>query len=176
MLPKDDTNLEGERTREPALPYRPPNWHEPRKRPVHCVIPANTRATVVFVTVCTKDRMRWLASDDVHSLLRSVWLESRAWLVGRYVIMPDHVHLFAGWSGGEVGLETWMRYWKRLFSMKHGDPARRWQSGHWDTTMRDMDHCSEKWEYTINNPVRHALVSDPNLWPYSGVINDFVWP
>jgi len=39
----------------------------------------------------------------VHDLLCSVWREATAWLVGRYVIMPDHVHLFAAPGDIELG-------------------------------------------------------------------------
>ena len=175
MTPNDRESLEGERTREHALRPRPDNWHEPRKRPVHCVIPSPDRATVVYLTVCTKDRLPWLASDDVHATIREVWSESTAWLVGRYVIMPDHLHLFAGWVGGQITLDTWIRYWKRLFSMRHGNPQHRWQSGYWDTTMRTIDQCEEKWQYILNNPVRHKLVTVASQWPYAGVVHDFVW-
>src|SRR5437870_5293667 len=58
--------------------------------------------TIVFLTVCTKDRRPWLATDETHDLLREVWIASAAWLVGRYVVMPDHVHLFARPGGMDV--------------------------------------------------------------------------
>ena len=51
-------------------------------------------SVIIFVTVCTKDRKRILARPDVHHLLQEVWAEAREWLVGRYVLMPDHIHLF----------------------------------------------------------------------------------
>ena len=176
MIPDNRDAMEGERTREPALGWRPSNWHESRKRPVHCVIPSADRATVVYITICTKDREQWLADPEVHAQLITVWSEAKAWLVGRYVIMPDHIHLFAGWAGGEIMLETWVRYWKRLFSLKHGKSSHKWQSGHWDTTMRTMKQCEEKWEYVLNNPVRHKLVEKAEDWPYAGIVHDFVWP
>ena len=50
-----------------------------------------------FVTFCTHERQRFLAKDEVHTAF--VLFAKRAKdnfnvAVGRYVIMPDHVHLF----------------------------------------------------------------------------------
>jgi putative transposase len=50
-----------------------------------------------FVTFCTHKRQRFLAKDEVHTAF--VLFAKRAKdnfnvAVGRYVIMPDHVHLF----------------------------------------------------------------------------------
>ena len=61
-----------------------------RKHPAHGVLYVDRQPTIVFDTVCTKDRKPWLANQDVHNLLREVWADASAWLVGRYVVMPDH--------------------------------------------------------------------------------------
>jgi putative transposase len=53
-----------------------------------------------------------LACDAFHRVFREVAAEATAWLVGRYVIMPDHVHLFAGDHGGNVPYENWVTYLK----------------------------------------------------------------
>ncbi|MGC1323092.1 MAG: transposase, partial [Candidatus Udaeobacter sp.] len=50
-----------------------------------------------FVTFCTHKRRKLLASESVH--IEFVSFATRAYLeqnvaVGRYVIMPDHVHFF----------------------------------------------------------------------------------
>jgi REP element-mobilizing transposase RayT len=56
---------------------------------------------IYFITICTKDRRAVLAQDEVTEILIE---ESRGahgrhgWVVCRYVIMPDHVHFFAGQS------------------------------------------------------------------------------
>ena len=62
------------------------------------------KPTIVFLTVCivgrwgphipSKDRKLWLACDEAHACLRDVWREAGKWPVGRYVLMPDHAHLF----------------------------------------------------------------------------------
>ena len=55
--------------------------------------------TLVFATVCTKSRKPWLATDENHQLLRTIWAEATFWKVGPYIIMPNHLHFFA-WPGG----------------------------------------------------------------------------
>src|ERR1700722_13377912 len=87
-----------------------------RRRPVHGVEIHDSEPTIVFITICTKDRSPWLASPDVHELLRQVWSEATAWMVGRYVLMPDHLHLFASPGQPEFLLERWITYWKSQFS------------------------------------------------------------
>lgn len=131
--------------------------------------------TIVFVTVCTKGRELWLANESCHALLLGVWSEASAWSVGRYVVMPDHIHLFV--SPGETGieLEKWIAYWKSRFTKRHGNAEHRWQKSFWDTRMRSQNSYAEKWEYVRSNPVRHGLVEEPGLWPYQGELAELIW-
>jgi putative transposase len=147
----------------------------PRKHPTHGVFIFPNEPTIVFLTVCTKDRVRWLASPDIHELLRSVWTAATAWFVGRYMIMPDHIHLFATPGSPELPLENWVKYWKSQFSKHHHDPTHRWLTDHWDTRLRDQNGYSEKWDYVVNNPVRHGLVERAEEWPYQGEIYELRW-
>jgi REP element-mobilizing transposase RayT len=66
-----------------------------RKHPVHLEV-HDRRDTpiIVYLTVCTKRRKPILANPAAHELLLASWREARLWLVGRYVIMPNHLHLF----------------------------------------------------------------------------------
>jgi len=65
---------------------------------------------VFFVTACTYRRLALLANDTVHNAF--VGFSQRAYeghgiAVGRYVIMPDHLHLFVcGPNDFELG--RWM--------------------------------------------------------------------
>ncbi|MDA7867308.1 hypothetical protein N9B57_05150 [Verrucomicrobia bacterium] len=68
-------------------------YHE-RSNPSAGVHISSIEATIVFVTVKTKKRHPWLAQDTVHSLLRDSWSNATNWLVGSYLLMPDHLHLF----------------------------------------------------------------------------------
>ena len=146
-----------------------------RSRPRHQIVQIPNRPIIVLVTVCTKDRQPWLASPKVHDTLVEIWKKATAWLVGRYVIMPDHIHLFASPCDEAVSLECWVRYWKSQFSKRHKNPNHRWQSGYWDTTLRSTESYDAKWEYVRHNPVRHGLVSKPEDWPFQGEIFVLEW-
>ncbi|CAN5710090.1 hypothetical protein BH20VER1_BH20VER1_23860 [soil metagenome] len=118
-----------------------------------------------------------LASPVAHDVLVSAWTVATAWLVGRYVIMPDHVHLFCSPGGLDAPLlERWMKYWKSSATKLLGEPGGTvWQRHHWDRQLRRGQSYSEKWEYVCNNPVRHRLVSNAAEWPYQGELNQLRW-
>jgi putative transposase len=87
-----------------------------RKTPAHTLThePVN-RAVIVFLTVCTNDRRPVLANAAIHDWLRRAWAAANHWLVGRYVILPDHLHLFcAPNSYPAKPLGPWVEYWKSL--------------------------------------------------------------
>jgi len=131
--------------------------------------------TIIFLTVNTKGRIPWLASTGVHALLRKVWSEAGAWLVGKYVIMPDHLHLFAAPGQTEIALDPWASYWKSQFTRQHRVREHRWQHGHWDTRLRRGESYSAKWEYVVENPVRKGLVTRAEDWPFQGEIHVLPW-
>lgn len=160
------TNL-GDREHPDGLPVR--------KRPAHGVHIIPYQPTIVFLTVCTSDHTPWLATPAVHDLLRTVWQEADAWLVGRYVIMPGHLHLFCAPGASDITLDNWVRYWKSQFTKRHGDPRHRWQDGHWDTRLRNGESYDAKWEYVRDNPRRHGLVKRASQWPYQGEIHELPW-
>src|SRR5215469_11780855 len=139
-----------------------------RKKPAHGVRVDSNRPTIVFVTVCTKSRRPWLASPENHVALLGVWAEASAWVVGRYVLMPDHLHLFAAPGRLELSLENWIRYWKSRFTRTRLVALQEWQSGHWDTRLRSGESYESKWLYVRGNPVRAGLVDDADRWPYQG--------
>ena len=55
-------------------------------------------APVYFITACTEKRRHLLANDDAHEVFRRFCslARGRGVLVGRYVLMPDHLGGFAG--------------------------------------------------------------------------------
>ena len=85
-----------------------------RRRPAHhAPMEFWNQPTIVLVTVCTQERRTLLACDEVHQLFRTVWESADYWHVGRYVIMPDHVHLFC--APGRIpmpSLQGWVQFWK----------------------------------------------------------------
>jgi len=152
---------------DPQLPQR--------RHPVHGVRFTNNAPTVIFVTVCTRGRIAWLANHACHELLRQAWRDATAWRVGVYVLMPDHVHLFAIPGEPELDLERWVRFWKSVFSKTHRDHAHRWEPDHWDARMRTREQYVEKLDYVLHNPVRHGLAKSPDEWPFHGEIHSIVW-
>jgi putative transposase len=131
-----------------------------RKRPVHQpVFESGNRAVIVFVTVCTKNRLPLLATKVMHDSIVTCWTKASHWLVGRYVILPDHIHLFcAPGTYPPESLLNWVRFWKALVSKSIGQGAASlWVKNFWDTQLR------------------HKMVSRAEDWPYQGELNLLSW-
>jgi len=146
-----------------------------RHKPASGVFVHPTQPTIVLLNVCTHQRHPWLAQPVVHESLKRVWEEALAWLVGRYVLMPDHLHLFCAPGVQPVSLDRWVSYWKRLFSLRADNPTWRWQVKHWDTRLRSSESYEQKWQYVLSNPVRKGLVARVEDWPYQGELNLLRW-
>src|SRR4051794_678023 len=130
-LPNANLQMTGD-----EIPSPPPQ----RKHPAHGLNPTISEPTILFVTVCTKDRCPWLTKNGVHELLREVWSAAQAWIVGRYVLMPDHLHFFATPGKPQLPLENWIRFWKSQFTKRHKDGSCRWQPDHWDRRLRSDEN------------------------------------
>lgn len=148
-----------------------------KKHPVH--LPPrdwNYRAPLIFLTVAVNGRRPLLNRDAIHQLLRSLWSDARDWKVGRYVLMPDHVHLFCAPTSlaPQVSLSSWMAYWKRTSTRSWPFSGEKpiWQKDYWDRQLRSVEHYEGKWNYIVQNPVRAGLVQKPDDWPYQGVIEN----
>lgn len=161
-----------------------PNSPIERHRPAHPQpLDRPDRETIVFLTVCTKNRQRILATQTAHEILRTVWSEGKFWMVGRYAILPDHVHLFCAPSAWPMSeLKSWVGYWKnrtaRLLRERLGEehgPGPVWQRDFWDTQLRRSQSYGEKWEYVRQNPVRHGLAASAEEWPYQGELDSLMW-
>ena len=95
--------------------------------------------------------------------------------MGRYMIMPDHIHFFATPGKSDIEYHNWVKYWKSQFSKRHGNKQHRWQTDDWDVRMRTAEQYEEKWEYVRHNAVRHEHVTSPEDWPYQGEIHRIRW-
>ena len=130
--------------------------------------------TIAFLTVCTAKRRPGLANAMVHDALVSSWKRADAWLVGLYLIMPNHIHLFCCPQKEECEIEDWITYWKREFRRLVGDKAPRFQPRGFHHRLRNDESCGQKWEYVCQNPVRAGLVRHSGDWPYQGSLNDWL--
>src|SRR5437016_14636778 len=127
-----------------------------------------------FVTFFTYQRRKLLAADSVNSAFvafaRHAYTRNVA--VGRYVIMPDHLHLFVcGPDDFELG--RWVGALKRHLAKVAGstNPSRPiWQRGFFDHVLRSNESHGQKWIYVRENPVRAGLVEKAEDWPYQGEI------
>jgi len=150
-----------------------------RKSPVHKpTVSLAEGPIIVFLTVCTKDRKRILATREAHHTLREAWEATRGWIVGRYLIMPDHVHLFCAPAGPEYPeLAAWVKCWKTFASMRWPRRSEQpiWQKSFWDTQLRRSEGYEDKWDYVAQNPVRKGLRGNPDEWPFQGEINVLPW-
>ncbi|HLW36130.1 MAG TPA: transposase [Chthoniobacterales bacterium] len=122
-----------------------------------------------FVTFNTHRRKRLLANAQVHERLAEFGRagEKRGISVGRYVIMPDHIHLFVS-NNSEIDLSQWVRLLKRNLSQAIPISPPHWQKGFFDHLIRNSKSHCEKWEYVYQNPVRAELVTNPDDWPWKG--------
>ncbi len=133
---------------------------------------------VFYLTICVEDRKPVLTSPAAFKVLSEVWGRAKAqygWLIGRYVIMPEHVHFFASPLDGEAkSLSEFIRCWKRsttrgLHQVGYSDF--RWQREFFDHLLRSAESYEAKWNYVRENPVRQKLVQNPEKWPYQGEIS-----
>ena len=133
------------------------------------------QSSLVFLTVTTQNRAEWLANETARELLHRSWSEATAWVVGDYLLMPDHLHLFCAPRDLSFTIETWIAYWKREFSLKHKRAEWKFQSRGWHHRLRDGESYSQKWLYVQENPFRKGLVKHVEDWPFKGKVFDLVW-
>jgi putative transposase len=146
--------------------------HPPRLSRLDRIFPV---FSIYFVTFCTSQRRQSLANEKVHDAFRLFCehAKTRHVWVGRYVIMPDHLHFFVD-CGEEMPLSEWVKSLKGALSKTlraAGQESPYWQKGFFDHLVRSESSYEEKWLYTRENPVRARLVTRPEDWPYQGEIS-----
>lgn len=143
---------------------------------------------IYFLTICTKKRRAILAKREASEILISEWDAARkrhGWAVGRYVIMPDHVHFFCRPELGAKKLSEFIGAWKRwtsrginaLCEPRSATAATGmalWQREFFDHVLRSGESYGEKWVYVFDNPVRAGLVSTASEWKYAGQLETLI--
>jgi putative transposase len=105
--------------------------------------------------------------------------QSHGWAIGRYVIMPDHVHFFCSAELDAKPLPTFMQAWKQWTSKRMtrelSFSASVWQEEFFDHVLRSSESYSQKWDYVKENPVRAGLVASAAEWPWQGEIESLMF-
>ena len=129
-----------------------------------------------FITFNTFKRQKLLASTELHKAFTIFCQRAREEHdieVGRYVIMPDHIHLFVRLNP-EKRLAPWVQSLRSVLGkalIAQGIDKPHWQKGFFDHVVRNSESYGEKWQYTQKNPVRAGLCETVQDWPYQGEIN-----
>jgi REP element-mobilizing transposase RayT len=122
---------------------------------------------VYFITVCVAKRRSLLATSTAHDILFDEWHglhERYRWAIGRYIVMPDHVHFFIASGLDEVKplslvIGKWKEWTaKRILALANGE-APLWQPEFFDHLLRSEESRSAKWSYIRENPVHAGLVT-----------------
>jgi REP element-mobilizing transposase RayT len=145
-------------------------------------VPSFRANPIGFFTTCTYKRRKILTSPECQNILREIWLRSAdhdGWWVGNYILMPDHVHLFARPEIGARRTADWVQMWKSVSSRRIAaalaikQPI--WQREYFDRYLRSAESYTEKWHYVEHNAIRAGLVEKAEEWSYSGTIHDLMF-
>ena len=167
------------KNREVRARGRSPLHRQQRKTPAHFVpVESGSRSIIIYLTICVSRRRPLLANENAMRLILDAWQAAKFWIVGRFVIMPDHIHLFcAPNTFPPTSLKKWISFWRN--EVTRAWPSREqlpvWQREFWDRQLRRGESYAEKWDYVVNNPVRHGYVPRAEDWPYQGELNVLTW-
>ncbi len=152
----------------------PPSRYRPRPSRLERLF-ANI-APVYFVTFNTYCHRNILARVEIHTAFSDFCRKAEHFhiAVGRYVLMPDHVHLFVAMPEvGDLSLSDWVKALKTVMGKKLltlGVEKPHWQEGFFDHVLRSEESHAQKWEYVRMNPVRAGLCREPEKWLYQGEV------
>ena len=125
-----------------------------RKKPAHFpTVEVGFRSIIIFLNVCTHRRRSLLAKDEAARLIIEAWQRANYWRVGRYVIMPDHIHLFCAPNAfPPQPLKNWMSFWRNdvTRAWPHRDQIPVWHREYSDRQLRRHESYAEKWNYVVN--------------------------
>ena len=85
----------------------------------------SNRAIILYVTMCTTGRAPVLACKDSFDCIVAAFRQANYWLVGRFVVMPDHIHFFCApgiWP--PYNFHKWISFVKSTISRTFPLPLR----------------------------------------------------
>src|SRR5438270_7090204 len=126
---------------------------------------------IVFITTCTAKRRKLLACGEVHELLRGIWERSAkhdGWWVGHYILMPEHLHLFARPEIDASPMARWVLMWKSVSSRRITAALSFkpliWQVGFFDCYVCSSEIYSDNWVFVAQKGVCARLSRDDGEW------------
>lgn len=141
----------------------------PRLKPVF----DSYTAPLFFVTACTLYRRPFPSMTMATDAFMGYATRAQSFniAVGRFVIMPDHLHFFIC-GDHNFTLSEWVKGLKRGMAnaFSAGNHRLKWQPGFFDHLLRNDESYAQKWNYVRENPVRAGLVQSYGEWPYQGEI------
>ena len=79
-----------------------------RKHPAHCQpIEVGNRSVILFITVCSHRKKQIFATTDAFRTLILAWTQADAWAIGRFVVMPEHIHIFCAPADSRFSVRSW---------------------------------------------------------------------
>jgi REP element-mobilizing transposase RayT len=129
---------------------------------------------IFFITTCTADRKRILDADRTFQILREELVgaeERHGWRVGRFVVMPDHLHWFCAPAREDhrelsIFVGQFKQWTSKRIAKSLGLAPPIWQENFFDHLLRSDEAYQEKADYMWLNPVRAGLVHRIDEWPY----------
>ena len=134
------------------------------------VVFQNYDSPLYLITFNTLLRRPLLACDEVHRAFRDYAERGFSFhiAVGRYVLMPDHIHVLLT-PAPEIALERAVQFIKGGFSyrLRKMENFQVWQESFTNHRIRDADDYQRHCEYVRMNPVRAKLVREAMEYSYS---------
>ncbi|MFH1288633.1 MAG: transposase [bacterium] len=129
----------------------------------------------VTFTLCVEDKKPLFSQKAIVDKFIKILKEAenkfncKNWV---YVFMPDHLHLIL--EGGSEQSDLWKTI--ILFKQKTGfwlsqNKMGSWQKDFYDHIHRKEDNLRKHVTYILNNPVRKALTTNWEEYPFSGSLD-----
>ena len=136
----------------------------PVRKQLRHVPPVPVPDAFYFVTICAAVRGGSELTDRAAQILEAArYRQARGtWFLALFLIMPDHIHMLVHFSPNKdmtAVIADFKRYLATFCGLS-------FQSGYFDTRIRDEAHYAEKWNYIVRNPVARGLAATPREWPH----------
>ena len=134
----------------------------------------SSHCPIYFVTICSFQRRPILTTSSMIREIEPCFknsLKHSGWAIGKYVIMPDHIHFFCQDRENRKSLSDFVRDIKKWLSKRahvNGFEGDIWQKEFFDRVLRSSESHKEKWEYVRLNPLRAGLCAESEEWPFQG--------